>query len=63
MLYLLRVRILVLLNFLILLKRVINLQRIEVKSIKFKKEHIKYERISIFIGFFCFFHLNDSKTY
>jgi len=38
MVYILRVKILVLLNFLTLLKRVINLQRTRVKSIKFKKE-------------------------
>jgi hypothetical protein len=38
MVYILRVKILVLLNFLTLLKRVINLQRTGVKSIKFKKE-------------------------
>ncbi len=38
MVYLLRVRFLVLLNFLTLLKRVINLLRTQVKSIKFKKE-------------------------
>lgn len=38
MVYILRVKILVLLNFLTLLKRVINLRRTHVKSIKFKKE-------------------------